>query len=158
MIGKHLQYLVKTELRSNNFTIISENSNQFHDKVWTETGHNLDFIATHQSGLSIGVEVKNTLPYIPRKEFDAKLRMCKYLGLKPVFAVRWMPKSYIYEAYHNNGGFGWLFEYQAYPLGFEPICNKVVKTFGFPVKVMPELPADAQSRFSNWVKKQSQKH
>jgi len=53
--------------------------------------------------------VKNTLPYIPRDEFVIKLKMCKFLGLKPVFAVRWMPKSYIYEAY-TKGGFGWLFE------------------------------------------------
>jgi len=64
-----------------------------------------------------------------------------------------MPKSYIYETF-QNGGFGWLFEYQAFPLGFESLCQTITKTFDFPVKVTPELAADAQTRFSNWVKKQ----
>lgn len=154
MVGKHLQYLVKNELRANGFNIISENSSEFDNKKWTETGHDLDFIASHQKGFSIGVEVKNTLPYIPKKEFETKLKICDFLGLKPLFAVRWMPKTYIYETYHNHGGFAWLFEYQAYPLGFEALCQQINKTFGFPVKVMPELPADVQTRFSNWVKKQ----
>jgi len=153
IIGKHLQFLVKAELRANGFTITSWDSNEFQGRKWTKTGHDLDFIATHQRGFAIGVEVKNTLPYIPKAEFDVKLEMCKYLRLKPIFAVRWMPKSYIYEAY-KNGGFGWLFEYQAYPIGFDAMCRKVNKSFGVPVKVMPELAPDAQARFSNWVKKQ----
>jgi hypothetical protein len=153
VIGKHLQFLVKSELRANFFTIEAENSNEYRGKKWTRTGHDLDFIATHERGFAIGVEVKNTSPYIPREEFDIKLEMCMYLGLKPVFAVRWMPKSYIYEAY-TNGGFGWLFEYQAYPLGFDAMAERVGRGLSLPVKVMPELPSRAQDIFSNWVKKQ----
>jgi len=153
VIGKHLQFLVKYELRANSFTIETEDSNEYRGEKWTKTGHDLDFIATHTKGFAIGVEVKNTLPYIPRDEFDIKLEMCQYLGLKPVFAIRWMPKSYIYEAY-TNGGFGWLFEYQAYPLGFDAMAEKIRKGLGLPVKVTPELASDAQIRFSKWVRRQ----
>jgi len=152
-IGKHLEFLVKSELRANSFTIEAEDSNEYRGKKWVKPGHDLDFIATHDKGFAIGVEVKNTLPYIPREEFVIKLEICMYLGLKPIFAVRWMPKSYIYEAY-TTGGFGWLFEYQAYPLGFDAMAEKVGKSLSFPVKVMPELPSRAQEIFSNWVKRQ----
>ena len=41
-----------------------------------------------------------------------------------------------------------------YPLGFDAMAEKIRKGLGFPVKVMAELPLDAQARFSNWVKKQ----
>ncbi len=149
-IGRHLHALVKAELRANDFTVVAENANQFGGKVWTQTGENLDIIATHKKGFSIGAEIKNTLDYIPKAEFISKLAMCKFLGLKPVFPVRWMPKSYVFEIY-KAGGFGWLFQYQAYPLGFESLCTTIKRTFGFPVRVMTELPPRAQELFSNWV-------
>jgi hypothetical protein len=138
-------------LRANGFTIVSENTNEFGGKKWI-TEHELDFIATHHRGFSVGVEVKNTLPYIPRDEFEIKLSMCLCFGIRPIFAVRWMPRSYIYEAF-KQGGFGWLFEYQAYPLGYEEMALKINKSFGLPTKFMPELASDAQTRFAKWVQK-----
>lgn len=153
IVGKHLQFLFKSELRANQFTIVCQDCNEFQGKKWTETGHDLDFIATHQRGFSIGVECKNTLPYIPKDEFHTKIRMCKYLEIKPVFVVRWVPKSYIYEAY-TQGGFCLLFEFQLYPLGYEDRADKIRKSFNLPIMVMPELRSDAQTRFSKWVNKQ----
>jgi len=153
-IGKHLHALLKSELRVNGFSIISEHSSKFGYRAWTKTGENLDIIATHKKGFSIGVEVKNSLDYIPRKELDSKIEMCSYLGLKPFFAVRWMPKTYIYDTY-LAGGFAWLFEYQAYPLGLADICGKIKSSFGFPVQVMTELPIRAQALFKSWVDKQT---
>ena len=153
IIGKHLQYLFKSELRVNQFTIICQDCNEFQGKKWTETGHDLDFIATHHKGFSIGVECKNTLPYIPKDELYIKIRMCEYLGIKPVFVVRWVPKSYIHEVY-MQGGFCLLFEFQLYPLAYDDRADKITQSFNLPIKVMAEIRADAQIRFSNWVNKQ----
>jgi len=152
MRGTHLEALVRAELRANGFLIVGIHTKQYRDKEWTETGHDLDFIAELGNGEAIGLEVKNTLPYIPKKEFELKLKMCEYFGVRPVFAARWLPKNYIYQAYRKRG-FGWLFEYQAYPLGHERLCEQLQKRLSFPVMVMTELPPKSQELFSKWVKK-----
>lgn len=97
--GKYLEALVKAELRANSFVVVGMHTRKYKDKEWIQTDHNLDFIAELSNGQAIGLEAKNTLPYIPRSEFEIKLKMCKFLGIRPVFAVRWLPKSYIYEVY-----------------------------------------------------------
>jgi hypothetical protein len=153
IIGRHLQYLFKSELRANQFTIICQDCNEFQGKKWTETGHDLDFIATHHEGFSIGVECKNTLPYIPKDELDLKIRMCAYLGIKPVFILRWAPKSYIYEVY-TQGGFCLLLEFQLYPLAYNDRADKIIQSLNLPIMVAPEIRSDAQIRFANWVNKQ----
>jgi hypothetical protein len=155
--GKHLPALVKAELRANGFTILGENSNTYRGQTWTRTRHDLDFIAELSNGKGIGVEVKNTIPYIPREEMRIKLDICDYLGIKALFAVRWMPKSYIYEEVRPRGGFCWLFEYQAYPLGHEALCAEVVRRLNFPAMVMTEIPPRAQQIFSEYFVKPLQR-
>ena len=46
-------------------------------------------------GVLYGVEVKNTLDYIPVEELNVKLEMCDFLGFKPLFIMRYAPKSYM---------------------------------------------------------------
>jgi hypothetical protein len=150
--GRHLEALVKAELRANDFTIVGTHIKSYKEKEWTQTEHNLDFIAELNNGQAIGLEIKNTLPYIPRSEFDIKREMCRFLGIRPVFAVRWLPKSYIFELY-KEGGFGWLFEYQLYPLGYERLCEQIKKRLAFPSMVMTELPPRSQKIFSDWTTK-----
>jgi hypothetical protein len=44
---------------------------KYKDKEWSRTRNNLDFVAEHISKkLTVGVEVKNTLPIIEREELD----------------------------------------------------------------------------------------
>jgi hypothetical protein len=147
--GKHLAALVKAELRAHGFTIVKENSNSYRGRTWGDTEHNLDFIAELRNGKGIGVEVKNTVHYIPRSEMLTKLDICDYLGIQALFAVRWMPKSYIYEDVFPRKGFCWLFEYQAYPLGYEELCNQIVKRLRFPAMVMTEIPPRARQIFAD---------
>ena len=124
ILGKYLEGLVKTELRAQRFNIVDTHTRIYKDKEWTQTGHNLDFVAEHESGkLAIGVEVKNTIPIIKREEIDAKLAMCDFLGITPVFAVRWL-KPYA-ELIRNRGGFSWMFKTQIYPPGFEDLTKAI---------------------------------
>lgn len=148
--------MVKAELRAQGFRIVGTHTARYKDKEWSETSHNLDFIAEHLSGrMTIGVEVKNTLPIISRNELDTKLHLCKYLGVTPLFAVRWM-KPYI-ELVRVNGGFSWIFKTQIYPPGFEKLTNALYSRLKLPVSVRTELPEKAVKIFSKWVLTKTEK-
>jgi hypothetical protein len=153
-LGGHLEALVKAELRAQQFDIVGENTNSYQGVVWTETGHNLDFIAKHHSDrLVIGVEVKNTLAVVPKDEVSIKLRMCEHLGITPVFAVRWN-KPYLDQVYKANG-FTWTFKTQIYPLGQENLTKKIYDHLGLPVNVRTDLPPKSVKLFQEWVKKRT---
>jgi hypothetical protein len=47
-----------------------------------------------RDGAAYGVEVKNTLGYLDVGEFLTKIRLARHLGVKPVFAVRALPKTW----------------------------------------------------------------
>jgi hypothetical protein len=150
IIGQHLEALVRAELRAQMFQIKGQHTNQYQEKKWTKTGHNLDFIAEHRSGrLTIGVEVKNTLSTPEREEVQAKIDLCNHLNLVPVFATRWM-KPYV-KLISDQGGFSWFFKTQIYPLGFENLTQTIWRKLQLPVKVRTDLPQKSVEVFSNWV-------
>jgi hypothetical protein len=149
-LGNHLEGLVKAELRAQGFNIVGTHTTEYQDKKWLQTSHNLDFIAEHTSKkLTVGVEVKNTLPIIEREELDIKLKICQHLGITPLFAVRWL-KPYI-EHIRSNGGFSWIFKTQIYPPGFEQLTRTLYNRLGLPVSVRTELPEKTIEIFHRWV-------
>lgn len=162
-VGDQLEGLVKYEIRANQFKIDGVHTNKFKGKTWTETGHDLDIIAQHASGdLNIGVEVKNTFDLMDADEIDTKIDICHFLGLVPVFAVRWM-KPYI-DCIRNQGGFSWIFKTLIYPPGFEDFTKSLFEKLSFPtrtdsngnplqfpVNVRTELPQKSAKKFSDWV-------
>jgi len=153
MYGKHLESIVKSELRSQSFKIIGEHTSTFGDKEWNRTGHNLDFVASHKSGkLDVGVEVKNTFPIMDKKEIDIKIDMCNYLGIRPLFATRWN-KPYIYYI-ENRGGFSWNFKVQMWPLGQEEVVKQIYNRLGLPVNVRTEVTDRSRQMFEDWINKQ----
>jgi hypothetical protein len=155
ILGKYLEGLVKTELRVQGFTIVDMHSKKYKDLIWTETNHNLDFIAEHRSGkLTIGVEVKNTLPIIKRNEIEVKLQICEYLGITPVFAVRWL-KPYA-DMIRLRGGFSWMFKTQIYPPGFEQLTKTLYDRLQLPVTVRTDLPEKTIPIFQRWVESKTQ--
>jgi len=165
-VGDHLETLVKQELRAQNFTVVGENTNEFENKKWTNTEHDLDFIAVHKvfDNLKIGVEVKNTLSIMPPKEIDIKIEICEHLGLAPVFAVRWI-KPYFY-CINNQGGFCWMIKTQCYPLGYKDFTEGLYTKLSdldrtdskghkleFPVIERSELPPNTIKVFEDWIQR-----
>lgn len=162
-VGNQLEGLVKYELRAKQFNITGLHTNQFKDKTWTQTGHNLDIVAQHNSGnLNIGVEVKNTLDLMEPEEIDKKIDMCHFLGLIPVFAIRWM-KPYI-DCIRNQGGYSWVFKTQIYPPGFEALTKLLYDKLSFttrsdsqgtplqfPVTVRTDIPEKPATALTKWV-------
>jgi tellurite resistance protein len=158
MLGAHLESLVKSQLQISQFEIMGVHTNEHLGRKWTKTNHNLDFIAKKKgNGLAIGVEVKNTLGGMDPEEIDVKIDICRYLGIVPVFAVRWN-KQYI-NCVHKQGGFSWFFKTQMFPLGQESLVNKLFTRLSagqqlkFPVSVRTSLPEKTVRVFDRWVRR-----
>lgn len=65
--------------------------------------------------------------------------------MKPLFIVRWLPKSHIHATI-EAGGIAILFERQLYPVGQESLALEVRERLGLPAACLKELPADAVTR------------
>jgi hypothetical protein len=161
-LGKHLENLVSCELRAQQFNIISKNSNEFDGQRWKRSASNLDIIATHKvKNLKIGVEIKNTLDVISIKDIREKIEICNFLGLTPVFAVRWLG-PHIHQL-EGNKGFAWIFKSQLYPLGYKRLVHDISESLSlysrktnsiekhFPVTVSGDLPQDSVRQFEDWI-------
>lgn len=152
--GKYLEGLVKAELQTQGFTIVGVHTNKYKYKKYGASNYNLDFIAEHSSGkLTIGVEVKNTISMIDKKEVDIKVHMCDFLGITPVFATRWL-KPYT-KLIDDRGGFSWTFKTRLYPPRFNALAKTLSKRLHLPVNVETELPTESVQLFHSWVKKQT---
>lgn len=170
-LGDHLESLVKHELRANQLHIDSVHSRFYKGQEWTYTEHTLDIIADYENGPAFGVEVKNQLASIERKELSIKLEMCKYLGLKPIFIVRYMPWDYVPLVTARQGLVLTLGD-QLYPLGYRKLCREIQAKLSlpkthissrlknlapkmrmvWPVRIATSLPEDACQRLSYWLK------
>lgn len=156
-LGRHLEGLVRAELRAQGFTIISTNAREYKGRRWTKTNHNLDLIAEHSSGrLNVGIEVKNTLSMPEREEIETKIELCHYLGLTPVFATRWI-KPYV-ELIRYADGFSWFFKTQIYPPGFDKLTQEIWKKLKLPVTVRTDLPQKSIEILSRWISQRTQIH
>lgn len=92
-------------------------------KTWEKSGHDLDFVF-EKDGVAYGCEIKNTLGYIPKVELEIKLKMCEYLRLKPLFIMRWSPKSYN-KMIVDKGGFVLIFVSQIYELSQKKLVERL---------------------------------
>jgi hypothetical protein len=150
-IGQLLELLVDSGMASvcGGFRIAAKNANEWNGRRWTKTDENLDRIYVSKDGVAYGCEIKNTLPYIEHGEFDRKLEMCVFLGLRPLFVGRMMPESYI-DAVWRIGGFSLVLKNQIYPLGFESLAARVRGALGLPVVCAQSIPAGDLERFVKW--------
>lgn len=119
---------------------------------WSQTGHDLDRLI-ERDGIRYGVEIKNQLGYIDKDEFDTKLAMCQFLGIRPFFVAREMPKSYIFEVY-KRGGFALILKNQHYPMLANDLMVRVRQRLKLPVAMIRALPDTALHRFENWHQNQ----
>lgn len=110
--GHHAEDLFCNALALRGFMPIGVKVKEYKGKVWTETGHDLDFIFS-RDGVDYGCEIKNTLGYIDGEELAIKLKMCSFFGVKPLFIMRYSPKTYNWAIYHE-GGYAMIYETQIY--------------------------------------------
>jgi hypothetical protein len=155
-IGRHGELMFDAALGRNGFRAEAKNTNTWNTKTWIETNHNLDRIITRDD-VAYGVEIKNTQNYIPRQELLIKIRLWQYLNVKPLFIMRFAPKSYMFEIY-QNGGFGLLFEEQIYPWGHASLLNDAKQHLGLKVQCPRDVKEGDMQRLLNWHRRARQRH
>ena len=100
--------------------------------------------------MSYGIEVKNTLGYLDLDEFVAKIKMSLHLGLKPVFAVRSLPRTWI-DALIQTGGYAMIMGYQFYPWTHADLANEIREKLGLPVDTPRRIEVGTMERFERWA-------
>ncbi len=120
----------------------------YEGKIWEESGHDLDIIM-EKDNIGYGVEIKNRLGYIDKDEFEIKIRICQYLGIRPVFVTRMLPKIWI-EDLRKAGGFALILKYQLYPRFLSEQAKILREQLNLPVDSPRALMDGTIQRFENW--------
>jgi len=148
LLGLHGELMVLEGFSRFQFVRLARNVNEYAGRKWERTAHELDFIF-ERDGISYGLEIKNTLGYMDYEEFKIKKEICLHLGLKPVFVVRMIPKSWIKEL-NDSGGFALILKYQLYPWTHKELAKKVAKKLNLPVDAPKEIEEGTMLRFMRW--------
>lgn len=144
-IGLHGELMVLEAFARSEFVMRGRDVRSYNGKTWNETDHNLDFIF-ERDGIAYGLEVKNTLGYMDKKELDIKMKLCAHIGVRPVFVVRMIPKSWMFQLY-KAGGFGLIFKYQLYPFSHKELAAHVAKELGLPLGAPRAIAQGTMARF-----------
>jgi hypothetical protein len=154
-IGRHGELLVDAALPQAGFRQVSRNARSYQGRDWKTTQHDLDRIVERE-GIGYGVEIKNTLPYIPKDELGIKLEMCRELGLVPLIVSRMAPKSYNYQII-QAGGISWILGKQFYPFGHEELARQVRTVLRLPVDSPVHIEDGAITRLVKAVEAQARR-
>lgn len=147
-LGLQGEIMVLEAFARHQFVTQGREMNSYGGETWKETEHDLDFIF-ERDDISYGVEVKNTLSYMDYAEFRLKIRLCRHLGLRPVFVVRMFPRSWMHELI-TAGGFGLVFKYQLYPWGQRELGRKIAQELGLPIDAPRAIESGTMTRFLRW--------
>jgi len=136
--GDYAELLTLMGLSRLHLDLVSRNSNSYRGKVWTASGHDLDFVM-ERDGLAYGIEVKNTYNYFPDHELEIKLKMCEYLELVPLFVVRHRhAKQWTLTRQHR--GLLDVFKSKILPPGQSVLAQEIWQQMRLPVTVWSDWP------------------
>jgi hypothetical protein len=145
-IGRFAETLWLAAMASRGFVCHGRDTREFRGIMWKRTDHRIDLVL-ERDGIVYGVEVKNTWPYIPRDELQIKIELCQELKIRPLFILRSVAKTYLFEDIQPAGG-GWLlFGGQLYPPGQEALVERIKSELGMPAVVLSEVDLAFVDRF-----------
>lgn len=150
--GRQAEVLFFNALTNRGFIPKGQETREYQGKRWEDTEHNLDFIIERDE-LVYGAEVKNRLRYINKDELELKLEMCDFLGIRPLFIMRYSPKTYN-KMIIDKGGFAMIYECQIYPFGTKSMVERVKTELSLPVDCPRAIPDGIIDRFEKWHNKQ----
>ncbi len=150
-VGYWGQELFKVAYSSHGFKLLATDVNQFEGKLWRVSKKNLDFVV-EKNGKRFGCEVKNTLGYMDKEEWQQKLEMCKFFGIIPIFIVRYSPTCWNYEIF-EKGGLVQVFETQVFMPGRASLVNQLREELGLPVIISRRIPDSIMERLNKTLEK-----
>jgi len=151
-VGRQGEVMFDAALPRFGFVPKARDVREWQGRRWERSEHNLDRVF-EADGRVYGVEIKNTLKYIPKSELSLKIAMCRELGLVPLFIMRFAPKVYNFELV-TAGGFSLLFKDQMYPFGNERLAEEVRDELKLPVHCPASVPEGVVQRFATWHQRQ----
>ncbi len=146
--GQEAENLFLVAFAGYRFELVWRNTREYEGRVWADSAHTLDFIV-RRDGVAYGAEVKNTWDYIPREELRVKTRMCRFLGVRPLFVWRYAPKNYMNEVF-IAGGYGMIFKAHIFPMGQEGLVEAIRGTLGLECDSPRRIPDGIMERFVRW--------
>jgi hypothetical protein len=147
-LGLHAELMHTVALAKARFLPVAEKVRSYRGRVWEETRHDLDLVVERDE-VAYGVEIKNTLSYIDKRELEVKLEMCAFLGLRPLFIVRMAPKSYV-ELVRLRGGFTLIIAWQLYPFGHHHLVARIRESLHLPVDCPRAIQEGTTGRLVRW--------
>jgi hypothetical protein len=147
-LGAQGELLADAGMARIGFRIAATKVREVDGRRWSDSNHDLDRLI-ERDGIRYGVEIKNQLGYIDQTEFETKLKMSAYFGVRPMFIARMMPRSYNRQVI-DAGGFVLLLQNQHYPLMTDDLAKRVRERLGLPVLCIRELPDTTMKRFGDW--------
>lgn len=154
-IGDHGETMFDAALPTAGFMPKGKKVREYNGRKWTKSGHDLDRIF-ERDGIIYGIEIKNTLDYLPHFELQTKIQMCETLKIRPLFIARMLPKNYIKEV-SDAGGFCLIFKYQLYPHGSKSFAQLIQGELGLPVDSPKAIETGTITRLLNWHLKKQKK-
>jgi hypothetical protein len=148
-LGLQGEHLVLAAFARNQYVLLGEEVNAHRGIQWEETEHNLDFIFERGEN-TFGIEVKNTLGHLDINEFVTKVKLALHLGIKPVFAVRYIPKTWA-DALIQAGGYAMIMGFQFYPWTHLELAREIREKLHLPVDTPRRIEAGTMQKFENWV-------
>jgi hypothetical protein len=150
--GHRAEDLFSLALMERGFIFVGRGVREFKGKKWNKTGHDLDFIF-ERKGQYWGCEIKNTLGYIDKEELITKIEMCEYFKIRPLFIMRFSPKTYNREII-ERGGFSLIFGAQIYDISQKALVIKMKDVLGLQVDCPKAIPEGIINRFINWIERE----
>lgn len=150
--GRQAEVLFFNALTNRGFIPKGQATREYQGKRWEETEHNLDFIIERDE-LVYGAEVKNKLRYIDKDELEVKLEICDFLGIRPLFIMRYSPKTYN-KMIIDKGGYVMIYECQIYPFGTKLRVEQVKAELSLLVDSPRAIPEGIIDRFEKWHNRQ----
>lgn len=149
--GKYAEALFIHMFEKNQFKIVGLHTKTYKVKTWSKSDRNLDFII-EKDGLAYGGETKNTFDYIPQDEFEEKLDMCSFLGILPVFPLRY-PSPQQFEMIKQSKGLALTFKTRIFPPGNQRLVSDIWNHFRLPVGIWYEISTPTENIFLNYHNK-----
>lgn len=149
--GNRAEILFAEGLASRGFVIDGKKVTEYNGKKWTKSKQDLDYIFI-KDGIAYGCEIKNTLAYIDKDELEAKIDMCHHFGVRPLFIMRYSPKTYN-DLLGKAGGFALIFKAQIYELSQKNLVERIRDNLGYEVDCPKAIPGGIIDRFEKWHNK-----
>jgi len=151
-VGKYAEILFAHMLEKNQFQVVDRHTKSFRGKTCKKSRKNLDFIV-EKDGVSYGMEVKNTFDYMPQDEFEEKLDMCQFLGLLPVFPLRY-PSPQQFELMGEVDGLALAFKTRFFPPGNQKLVTAIWNHFRLPVSIWEDILPSTEAIFLSYHHRQ----